>query len=116
MVGRVADSGYGKHGDKDDEGMDQSGNREGSGAERNAYDQHVTGADTVDQKSGGRLQHRRYQIECGQRQPEVGVAHAVVRAHEGEQRRQDHHIIMAHEVSRADRRDHAHFAEAMRGN
>ena len=62
--------------------------RKADRAEQQAGDQHEPRVDAIDQESGRRLQHRRDGVEDGERQAELGVAHAIVGAHEGEQRRQ----------------------------
>ena len=47
--------------------------------------------------------------------PKFGVAHAVFRAHEGEQRRQHQDVVVADEMRRADAGDQADVAGTPRG-
>ena len=46
-------------------------------------------------------------LNIGQRETDLGVAHRIVRPHEGEQRRQHQHVEMADEMRGADARDQA---------
>ena len=68
--------------------LTSAGDRDRGGAEQQAADQHDARADAVDEEADRRLQHRRDHVEGGEREAELGVAHAVVRADEHEQRRQ----------------------------
>ena len=72
---------------------------------RQAGDQHHARADAVDQKADRRLQQPGNDVEYGERQRQLDIADVEVVAHEGEQRRQHEHVIMAHHVRRADRGD-----------
>ena len=69
--------------------------------EQQAADQIDARAGAVDEEADRRLQHRRHHVEGGEREAELGVADAVVRPDEQEQRRQQHHVVMAHQVREA---------------
>ena len=51
-----------------------------TGADQEARDQHGARAPAVDQEADRRLQHGGDDIERGEREPELGIAHAVVLA------------------------------------
>jgi hypothetical protein len=112
VIGGVAEAGNRKHRDKDRVRMYDARYRKCGRAQRDTRYQHNTRANVVDQKSRGRLQRSGDDIERRQRQPEISVTDPIIRLDEGEQRRQDDHVIMAHKVSRADRRNDAPFAKA----
>src|SRR5262245_32280522 len=70
-------------------------------ADQETGDQHQASVDAVDQKSGRRLHHRRHDVEGGESEPQLGIADAVILAHEHEQRRQQHDVVVADEVRKA---------------
>ena len=118
IVGRVkdgvAEAGDAVHRDEDPVRIDDAGDRIGDAAHRQARDQHDARADAVDQESDRRLQHAGDDVEDGQRQRKLGVADVEVGAHEGEQRRQQQHIIMAHHMRGADGGDQPRLGRADR--
>jgi hypothetical protein len=68
MIRGVAEPGDGIHGDEHYKRIDEAGDRESGGAERDAGNQHDARTDAVDQKADRRLQHSRDDIEGGERQ------------------------------------------------
>jgi hypothetical protein len=109
VIDRVAHPGEREHRDQHRKRIDHPDHRKGDRADRQAGGQHVAGADPVDQESGRRLQGARHQIIGGERDPELRIGDAVVGAHESEQRGEDERVVVADEMRRAHRRDHARF-------
>ena len=101
MIRGVANPGDGIHGDEHGEGIDDAGDRKGGRADNEAGNQHTARADPVDEKSGGRLQQRRGHVAAGQCQPKIGIAHAIVRAHEHEQRARADDVVVADKMGKA---------------
>ena len=111
VVGRVidgvADAGEREHRNQHPEGVDESGDGESAGADQQRDHQQDARAQPVDEEAGRWLQHGGNGIECGKREADLGVAHAIVRAHERQQRRQQQDVIMRDEMRRAHRADNA---------
>src|SRR6266511_3983616 len=94
--------------------MDQPRNRERERAEQQAANDHDARVHFVDQEAGGRLHHRRHHIEGGERKTELGIGDPVVLAHEQEQRRKQHDVVVADEMAEADAADELLLARARR--
>jgi DNA-binding beta-propeller fold protein YncE len=114
VVDRVADAGEREQGHQQPERIHQPGQNEGAGADHQAEDEQNARAQPIDQEAGGRLQGGRDDIESGEAQPDLGVAHAVIGAHERQERRQDDDVIVRHEMRRAHRADNADMRRAAR--
>ena len=69
MVDRVGEAEHAKHGDEHPERVDQPRHRDGACANDKPADQPQPRARAVDQKTHGRLQHGRGDIEGGERKP-----------------------------------------------
>ena len=114
VIDRVADAGEREHRHQHPEGIDQARDHECAGADQQSGDQQDARAQPIDQKADRRLQHGGHDVEGGERHPDLGVAHAIFRAHEGQQRRQQQDVIMRDEMRRADRADDARVRRAAR--
>jgi hypothetical protein len=88
VVGRVidgvAEAGDRPQGDQQPEGRHHPGDRNRPGAEHHAGDQHPARPHAVDQEARRRLQGGGDDVEGRKRQPELGIAHPIVGADEGE--------------------------------
>ena len=101
VIDRVGETQDGEHRDEHPEGMDQSGDRDCAGAQQQAGDQIDARPGAIDEETDRRLQRRTDHGERGECEPELGVAHLVIRADEDEQRGNEHHVIVAHQVRHA---------------
>ena len=90
----------------------QRGDRDGDRAERDAGHEQRLCPDAVDKKARRRLQQRGDHVEGDEGKAELGIADAIIRADEDEQRRQQDDVIMADEMRRADKRDQPAFMAA----
>ena len=115
MIDRIGDTQQGEHRDEHPVGIDEPGGRHRARAQEQAADQIDARADAVDQEADRRLQHRRHDVEDDERKAELGIAHAIVGLDEHEQRRQQHHVIVAHEVCEAHAGHELVLARARRG-
>ena len=114
MVDRVGEAQDGVHRDEHPERIDEAGNCDRGGTEQQAADQIDARAGAVDEETDRRLQHRGDHAEGGERKAKLGVAHAVIRPDEHEQRRQQHHVIVADHVREAHAGDQLGLARAGR--
>src|SRR5262249_56044136 len=88
------------------------GEGEGGRAKEREADRVEGRASGVDEEAVRRLKHRRDQVEGGEREAELSVAHAEVRAYEREQRRQYQDVVVAHQVGEANAGDKLGLARA----
>ena len=112
VVDRVGEAEHAEHGDEHPERIDQPRHRDGACANDKPADQPQPRARAVDQKTHGRLQHGRGDVEGGERKPKLGIAHAIFLAHEQEQGREQHDVEMAGKMRKAHAADEAFLGTA----
>src|SRR5262249_31630601 len=92
--------------------MHRSRDRDGGRAQQQAADQVDACAGAIDEEADRRLQYRRDQVEGGERETELGIGHAEVRAYERKQRREYQDVIVADQMGEAHARDELGLARA----
>ena len=98
MIDSIGEAQHREHHDEHRKRIDQPRHGHGGGTQQQSANQVDARAGAIDEEADRRLQHRRNQAERSEREAELGVAHAVIGADEGEQRRDQHHIIVADQV------------------
>ena len=86
VINSIADAGEGEHSYHHPKGLDQTDNQEGACAEQQSADQQHPRAQPVGQEPGRGLQGGGHNIESSEGNADFGIAHAVIRTHERQQR------------------------------
>jgi hypothetical protein len=105
VIGRMVD-GIGEphereHRDEHPERVDEARDRDGARPQEQAADQVHSRIGAVDEEADRGLHHGRHRIEGRKRKTELGIAHAVIRTDEDEQRREQHDEVVARHVREA---------------